>query len=127
MPNIFKSYVPKFIVDVNRYNEDILIVSSSNFSPQGDTYVVQRAAVSPSVIQTTQSLNELRPEISNVYPYKAVTPLDFDGSTVILTRGPETVPTASQHYYAPVYFERYKQEVVQLVDDQFTELTITVI
>jgi hypothetical protein len=125
MSNILKSYVPKFIIDVNRNNEDVIFVSSSYFSPEGDVYTVEKAAISPSVIQTTQSLNELQPEVSNVYPFKIVTPIEPDGSTLVLSPSPTTVPTASQHYYAPVYFERYKQSVVQLVDTEFTELTIT--
>lgn len=124
MRKIFDTIVPRFIVDINRNNEDIIIVSGSSFSPQGDLYTVNRAAVSPSLILTTQSLNELKPEVSNVYPYAAVTPTDYDGSTRIVTRYLTTAPTASQLYYVPVYTERYNQDVVRLIDTEFTELTV---
>jgi hypothetical protein len=29
-----------------------------------------------------------------------------------------------QDYYVPIYFERYKQDVVLLIDKEFTELTV---
>lgn len=125
MTSKLNSYVPKFFVELNRTNDDVITVSTNYFSPQGDQYVVDRRVISPSVIQTTQSLQELQPEISTVYPYKGVTPVDFDGSTILLSPSIETVPTASQHYYAPIYFERYNPTVVRLIDNSFTELTVS--
>jgi hypothetical protein len=122
MSNTFNTYIPKFLVNVNRENEDIIFVSSSNFSALGDVYTLDKRAISPNVIQTTQSLNELQPEVSSVYPFKVVTPVDIDGSTIILTPTIENVPTASQHYYAPVYFERYRPSVILSLDKTFTEL-----
>jgi hypothetical protein len=76
------------------------------------------------MVQTTQSLEELRPEISDVYPFKIVTPLDFDGSTLILTPSIETQPTASQGYYVPIYFERFNPTILNVIDRSFNELTV---
>jgi len=123
MTNIFNTYIPKFIVDIKRDNNDVLFVSSSAFSAEGDVYTLDVRTVSPNVIQTTQSLNELKPEVSDVYPYKIVTPIDYDGSTILLVPSVENEPTASQHYYAPIYFERYNKTVLNNIDRQFLELT----
>ena len=124
MNSIFNSYLPKFLADINEKNNDVIIVSASYFSPQGDIYVLDTRVLSPSVIQTTQSLQELQPEISNVYPYKIVPPTDIDGSTVILSPTIDTNPTASQNYYTPIYFERYDPTIIKLLNTQFTELSI---
>jgi hypothetical protein len=123
MPNIFNSYIPKFLVGLNKNNDDIISVSSSYFSPSGDIYVLDTRTVSPNLVQTTQSLQELQPEISTIYPFKIVTPLDSDGATVIQSPSTTTQPTASQGYYAPIYFERYNSQVIQNIDVEFTELT----
>jgi hypothetical protein len=126
MSNILESFVPKFLVNLNKKNDDIITVSTRNFSPEGDVYVVDTRVLSPSVIQTTQSLQELQPEISNVYPYKVVTPLDYDGSTIIISPSIDTIPTASQGYYAPIYFERYNADVIKNIDKRFTELSVVI-
>lgn len=123
MTNIFNTYIPKFIVDIKRDNKDILFVSSSAFSAEGDVYTLDVRTVSPNVIQTTQSLNELKPDVSDVYPYKVVTPIDYDGATILLVPSIENEPTASQHYYAPIYFERYNKTVLNNIDRRFLELT----
>lgn len=123
MNSIFNSYLPKFLADLDKKNGDVIIVSSSYFSPKGDVYVADTRVLSPSVIQTTQSLQELQPEISSVYPYKIVPPTDFDGSTVILSPTIDTNPTASQNYYTPIYFERYNPAVIYEIDTRFTELS----
>lgn len=123
MSNIFNTYISKFLVNVNRANEDIIFVSSSAFSLQGDVFTLDKRTVSPSVIQTTQSLNELNPEVSAVYPFKVVIPVDIEGSSVILVPTIENFPTASQHYYAPLYFEIYRQDILLNIDKSFTELT----
>ena len=123
MLNILNSYIPKFLVDLKKNNEDIIIVSSSYFSPEGDVYELDTRTLSPNLIQTTQSLQELQPEISTVYPFKIVTPLDFDGATILQSPSMTTEPTASQGYYAPIYFERYNADVIRNIDTRFTELT----
>lgn len=125
MINILQSYISKFLVDINRNNDDIIKVETEYFSPEGDVYVLDRRTVSPSVLQTTQSLSELQPEVSTVYPFKIVVPRDNDGAAVVLVPGTKTFPTASQNYYAPAYFERYERLVVDLIDTQFTELQST--
>lgn len=118
-----KSYIPKFLVDLNRNNEDIIAVSTNYFSPDGDVYQLDKRTVSPSVILTTQSLQELQVETSTVYPFKIVPPKDIDGSTIILSPSIDTAPTASQNYYTSIYFERYNTDVIQQLNKQFTELT----
>lgn len=124
MINILDSYVPKFIVELNRNNDDIITVTTEYLSPEGDIYELDKRSVSPILVQTTQSLQELRPEISTVYPFKIVTPVDVDGATIIVSATPNTIPTASQGYYVPIYFERYQTEFVQNVNREFTELTV---
>ncbi len=123
MSNIFNSYIPKFLVDLKKDNDEIITVTTKYFSEGEDVYEVDTRILSPNLIQTTQSLQELRPEISTVYPFKIVTPLDFDGATVLQSPSINTEPTASQGYYAPIYFERYNVDVIRNIDTQFTELT----
>lgn len=124
MSNILNSFIPKYLVDLNRDNEDIITVSTKYFSQNGDVYELDKRTVSPVMIQTTQSLEELRPEVSDTYPFKIVMPLDFDGSTLLLTPSIETQPTASQGYYVPIYFERFNSEVLRSIDKSFSELTV---
>jgi hypothetical protein len=125
MLNILDSYIPKFLVDLQKNNDDIITVNTRYFSAAGDVYELDKRTVSPVLIQTTQSLQELQPEISNVYPFKIVTPLDFDGATLIISPSVNTHPTASQGYYAPIYFERYNMDVVNNIDTTFTELVVS--
>lgn len=123
MSNVFNSYIPKYFVDLQRNNDDVITVRTQYLSPEGDVYELDKRTVSPNLIQTTQSLQELNPEISTVYPYKSVTAIDYDGSTIILVPGVDTVPTSSQGYYVPIYFERYNVDVVRNINIEFTELT----
>jgi hypothetical protein len=127
MDNVLNSYIPKLLVDLDRTNEDVVTVSTNYFSQQGDVYTLDKRTISPVVLQTTQSVNELRPEISNFYPFSAVTPLEFDGSTLILSPSITTQPTASQMYYVPIYFERYDPNVLSQIDKSFMELTNVVL
>ena len=124
MINILDSYIPKFLVELNRNNDDVINVTTRYLSTEGDVYELDRRAISPIMVQTTQSIQELKPEISNVYPFKVVTPIDPDGSTVILSPTIEAIPTASQGYYVPIYFERYRTEIVDNINKNFTELTV---
>lgn len=124
MINILDSYIPKFLVELNRNNDDLITVTTRYLSTDGDVYELDRRAISPVMVQTTQSIQELQPEISNVYPFKIVTPIDPDGSTVILSPTIEAIPTASQGYYVPIYFERYRNEIVENINRTFTELTV---
>lgn len=122
--NILNSYIPKFLVDLTRENEDIITVSTRYFSVDGDIYTLDKRTISPVLIQTTQSLQELRPEVSNVYPFAIVTPIEFDGSTLIMSPSVTSQPTASQNYYTPIYFERYNSDVILNIDKTFSELTV---
>jgi hypothetical protein len=124
MINILDSYIPKFLVDLRRNNDDIITVTTNYLSPEGDVYELDTRAVSPVMIQTTQSLQELRPEISNTYPFKIITPIDPDGSTVLLSPTPDAIPTASQGYYVPIYFERFQSDFLQSIDKNFSELIV---
>lgn len=124
MNNIFDTYIPKFIVNLNRENEDIITVQTRYFSEEGDVFILDTRTVSPSVLQTVQSINELEPEVSTTYPFKVVTPVQEDGSTLIYTPSVNTEPTASQNYYAPIYFERINSQVIYNLEKEFTELTI---
>jgi hypothetical protein len=99
-------------------------ISTEYLSPEGDTFTLEGSVLSDIAVQTTESLNELVPEVSTVYPYKVVTPIEPDGSTLILSPDVDTVPTASQNYYAPVVFERYQRPVLTAIDRQFKELTV---
>lgn len=126
MIKVTSNYIPKFFVALNKDNEDIIVVSSSVLTPERDVFTVDKRLISPSVIPTNQSLKDLQPEVSEVYPFKIVTPVDeYDGSTIIITPGVNTFPSASQGYYTPIYFERYKKEVVNNLDKRFTELSAT--
>lgn len=123
MIDIFNSYVPKFIVNLQTNNEDITYVSSSYLSAEGDVYKLDKRILTPILTQTTQSLQELKPETSDMYPFKIVTPIDVDGSTVILSPSVTAEPTASQGYYTPIYFERYQIDFLRNIDKTFSELT----
>jgi hypothetical protein len=124
MINILDSYIPKYLVDLKRNNDDVITVTTNYLSPAGDVYELDTRTISPVMIQTTQSLQDLKPEISTVYPFKIVMPLDPDGSTVLISPTPTAAPTASQGYYVPIYFERYQTQVVENIDRTFTELTV---
>jgi hypothetical protein len=91
--NLFNNYIPKFIVELNRANEDIRFVSTSYFDVNGDVYEFDARTINPLIIQTTQSLQEIRPEVSTTFPFKIVIPLDVDGANVLqvpTTFGPPT-------------------------------------
>lgn len=122
MADIFNSYISKLYVSLNKANDDVIVVSSSYFSPEGDVFVLDKRTISPSVIPTVQSIQDLSPEVSSVYPYKIVPPLDFDSSSIILSPTIDTPVTASQNYYTPVYFERYERDIIAIINKSFTEL-----
>jgi hypothetical protein len=122
MDKAFQSYISKVLVDVNRNNDDIIKVETEYLSSEGDVFVVDKRTVSPVMIPTTSSIQELQPEVSTSYPYKIVTPLDIDSSTVVLSPTIDTPVTASQNYYVPVYFELYKKEVLEAINKEFFEL-----
>lgn len=124
MANILQTYISKVIIGQNTNNDDVVQISTQFLSPEGDVFTLDTRAISPSVIQTTASVQELQPEVSVVYPYKIVTPTDIDGSTIIISPSVQSPVTASQNYYTPIYFERYNQEILQLIDRRFTELTV---
>lgn len=123
--NLFSNYIPKFVVELNRANEDVRFVSTSYFDANGDVYEFDARTINPLIIQTTQSLQELRPEVSTTFPFKIVIPLDVDGANVLQVPTAFGPPTASQHYYAPIYFERYTPDIIRLIDKNFTELFTT--
>jgi hypothetical protein len=121
--DIFQSYISKVFINVNTGNDDVVKITTQKFSPDGDVFELDRRALSPSIIETEKSLEELAPEISSVFPFKVVTPVDSDGSVVILSPTTETEVTASQNYYMPIYFERYNLDVLRQIDKDFNELS----
>ena len=127
MANSFQSYISKLYVDVNRNNDDIIKVETEYLSPEGDVFILDKRTVSPVMIPTTSSIEELQPEISTTYPYKIATPLDIDGSSIVLSPTIDTPVTASQNYYVPVYFEIYKKDIINAISKEFTELVGPVI
>lgn len=122
--DILNSYIPKILIEIDRNNDDVIKVTTNYLSPEGDVYQLDKRAISPIIIQTTQSIEELKPEISNTYPFKAPVKLDYDSSTILLTPSITSVPTSSQDYYVPIYFERYRSDVLTAIDKNFTELTV---
>lgn len=124
MPNSTVNYISSVLNSVNYSNQETILVSSSVFSPQGDVFTLDFRTLSPNTIITTQSFNNLVVEVSEIPPRKVVTSTDTDGATIILTPSVTSAPTASQNYYIPLRFERFKPEIVSLINKQFTELTI---
>lgn len=123
MASIFQSYISKVFIQTNTDNDDVVTISTQFLSPEGDVFTLDRRTLSPNIIKTTGSLEELKPEVSNIYPFKISTPILQDGSTEILSQTINTPVTASQNYYVPIYFERYTPEVLRRIDNEFTELT----
>lgn len=124
MANILQTYISKIFVNQNTNNNDVTKITTEFLSPEGDVFTLETRAISPIVIQTTSSVNELQPEVSDSYPFKIVTPTDLDGSTILLSPNAQTIVTASQNYYSPIYFERYRKDVLDLIDRQFNELQV---
>lgn len=125
MPDIFNAtYIRKFFVDANRNNDSLIRVSSQFLSPQGDQFVLEKTTISPTAIQTTQSLEDLQPEVSDVYPFKIVPPKNSEGVTLIRAQTLESFPTAAQNYYIETIFERYNETAMRTVDKRFTELLV---
>jgi len=123
MASIFQSYISKVFIQTNTDNDDVVTISTQFLSPEGDVFTLDRRTLSPNIIKTTGSLEELKPEVSDIYPFKISTPILQDGSTEILSQTINTPVTASQNYYVPIYFERYTPEVLRRIDNEFTELT----
>ena len=122
MADIFQSYISKVFIQSQTQNSDIVTIETNFLSPEGDTFILERKVLNPSLIETTSSLNQLEPEISDLYPFKIVPPRDDDGSVILYSRTIDTPVTASQNYYVPIYFERYEPEILQNIDREFTEL-----
>ena len=122
--NIFQSYISKVFIESQTQNSDVVIIETNFLSPGGDSFTLERRVLEPVLLETTSSINELRPEISNQYPFKTVPSRDTDGSVILYSRTIDTPVTASQNYYAPIYFERYTPEILQRIDKNFTELTV---
>lgn len=120
--DIFQSYISKVFINLNTANDDVVRITSKKLSPSGDIFELDLRTISPSLIQTKRSIEELQPEVSDTFPFKIVTPLDDDGAVIILSPTLETEVTASQHYYVPVYFERYNLDILRNIDKEFTEL-----
>lgn len=122
MADIFTSYISKLYLNQRGENDDVIKVTTKYFSPTGDIFELDTRVISPNVIQTEKSIAELKPEVSVIYPYKIVLPVEEDGANFLRSPSISTEVTASQNYYAPVYFERYNPEVLTFIDREFKEL-----
>ena len=86
MASIFQSYISKVFIQTNTDNDDVVTISTQFLSPEGDVFTLDRRTLSPNIIKTTGSLEELKPEVSDIYPFKISTPILQDGSTEILSQ-----------------------------------------
>lgn len=120
--NIFQSYISKVFIESQTQNSDIITIETNFLSPEGDAFTLERRVLNPTLLKTTSSINELKPEVSDVYPYKIVTPVLDDGTTLLVSPTIDTPVTASQNYYVPIYFERYSPDILRRIDRNFTEL-----
>jgi hypothetical protein len=120
MADVLNTYIPQFLVDRKKDNNDIVTVTSQ-YLLGGNIFELDSRVISPNIVQTDESLSELKPEISFVYPYKIVLPTDEDGASVLLSRNVNTPVTASQNYYIPLYFERYDTNIIRALNKDFEE------
>lgn len=123
MSDIFNTYISKVYIQSQTTNNDIVSIETKFFSDEGDVFTLDRRTLTPNILITTQSLAELKPEISDTYPFKIVPPVLDDGTTILLSPTVDTPVTASQNYYVPIYFERYDADVMRRIDKDFNELT----
>jgi hypothetical protein len=119
-----EGYISKLYINSKKANNDVITVTTKKFSSNGDIFEVDVRVISPSVVQTESSLAELKPEVSQVYPFKIVPPTDQTGRVIIQVPTLNTEVTASQNYYVPVYFERYNLDILREIDKEFVELTL---
>jgi hypothetical protein len=122
MADIFTSYISKLLINRRGDNDDVIKVRTTALSRDGDIYDFDKRITFPQVIQTEDSIAELKPEVSEIYPYKIVLPVEEDGSNLLVSPSVSTEVTASQNYYIPVYFERYDPTVLRRIDREFSEL-----
>lgn len=119
-----QNYISKVFVNTRNNDDDVIQISTERLTDEGDIFVVDERVLSPSLVKTQTSIDELKPEVSNAYPFKITTPVDEADSTIILSPRIDTPVTASQNYYVPIYFERYDIDTIRLIDRSFTELTL---
>jgi hypothetical protein len=125
MANLSKTFVPTKIVDSKKQNEDIVNVEYKKLDDDNFVYTIYQRELSPSILLTESDLFELKPEVSEIYPFKIVTPVSDEGVTEILAPSITSHPTASQNYYIPIYTEYYVHDVLRLIDRSFVELPET--
>jgi hypothetical protein len=121
---IFGGYISKIYVNLQTTNDDVVVVETKKLSSNGDIFELDRRVISPNVIQTAKSLDELQPEISDTFPFKIVPPTDQTGKMLLSVPSLENEVTASQNYYTPIYFERYNLDILREIDKEFLELTL---
>jgi hypothetical protein len=120
--NILRGYISKIYVDVKTSNDDVVTVTTKKFSSSNEIFELDRRVISPSVLLSEKNLEELQPEVSDVYPFAIVPPEDSTGKTIIYSPTIENEVTASQNYYTSVYFERYDLDVLREINRDFEEL-----
>jgi len=124
--NILRGYISKVFIDTKTSNDDVITVTTKKFSPTEEIFELDRRVISPSVLQTEKNLEELEPEVSDVYPFAVVPPEDPNGKTILYSPTIENEVTASQNYYVPVYFERYDLDILREINREFEELELDI-
>lgn len=115
MIDIMNVTIPKKIVSVLYNNSDLKIVSSS---------VGQKTIITPDLKKLTDKDKSLQLDISQNYPFKIVTLVTEDSSSLIYSPSLQTSPTASQSYYVPLYAERYVSGFILALTREFSEFTV---
>jgi hypothetical protein len=126
MTDVFNTYLPRFLADRKKDNNDIVTITSQ-YLENNNIYEIDQRVIEPNVVQTEESLIDLKPEVSSVYPYKIVLPTEEDGATLLLSRTINTPVTASQNYYIPLYFERYNVDIMRAINKDFEEFVDVVL
>jgi hypothetical protein len=121
---ILRNSLNKVIISSDVANSDMIKVSTSVLSSNGDVYEVDTRLLTPSLVQTSREVAELNPEVSTSYPYKVIVDRDSSGVVQLYVPDIDIPVTASQNYYVPLYYERYSVPILRVLDRQFTELSL---
>lgn len=116
------TYISNVLISLLKENDEVITVTTENLSPNGDVFTLDNRVLTVNPLISTSSLNELQPEVSDVFPYKAVTPKLPNGHTLILSPSTQVFPTASQNYYMVTKFQRYNPDVIRSINREFEEL-----
>lgn len=116
------TYISKVYISSLKESEQVITVTTQNLSPAGDVINLNTKLLVINPLISTSSLEVLQPEVSDVFPYKVVTPYLPNGHKLILSPSVKVFPTASQNYYMATKFERYNPVVARSLNRQFEQL-----